>query len=216
MLRTKIKASSITHLTDARYFAAWEVEWLGFQLSPGSEHTVDPRLVSTLREWVDGVKICGEFNLATGPDILAAIDLLALETVEVGMFTPRETLVQLQGKAEIIQEVVVEAYADTSNLEELMLEHQDLVAYFLLHFGKGGITWADLQAGIPLPVEQLADWARRFPLLIDLPLGDTLPQDFLAQVPARGLNVQGGEEEKVGLKNFDQLDAFLEDLELLV
>ena len=112
--------------------------------------------------------------------------------------------------------MVVEAYADVSNLEELMQERQDLVAYFLLHFGKGGITWTDVQAGIPLPVAQLTDWAHRFPLLIDLPLGDTSPQDFLALVPARGLNVQGGEEEKVGLKNFDQLDVFLEDLELLV
>ena len=60
MLKTKIKANSITNLTDARYFAAWEVEWLGFNLNPGE--SIALQQVPAIKDWVDGVKIVGELS----------------------------------------------------------------------------------------------------------------------------------------------------------
>jgi phosphoribosylanthranilate isomerase len=216
MLSTKVKASAITHLTDARYFAAWETEWLGFMLSPGSEASVELQLVAALREWVDGVKICGEFSLATLPEIEAAIDVLALETIQVGMLTPLDSLKALKGKVEIIQEIVVEAYLTGEELAELMEERNELVDYFLLQFGKGGLTWPDIQDGTPFGVEQLLQWAKQYPLLVDLPLADTTPTQFLGQIPVKGFSVVGAAEEKVGVKSFDELDEFFEDLEVLI
>ena len=50
---------SITNLTDARYFSAWEVEWLGFNLSQGEENAISPLQVAAMREWVEGPKIVG-------------------------------------------------------------------------------------------------------------------------------------------------------------
>ena len=49
MLKTKVKASSITNLTDARYFAAWGVNWLGFDLRQGSDTYVQPQLVHAIK-----------------------------------------------------------------------------------------------------------------------------------------------------------------------
>lgn len=216
MLSTKVKASAITHLTDARYFAAWETEWLGFMLSPGAEASVELQLVAALREWVDGVKICGEFSLATLPEIEAAIDVLALETIQVGMLTPLESLKALKAKVEIIQEIVVEAYLTAEELAELMDERKEAVDYFLLQFSKGGLTWPDIQDGTPFGVDQLVQWAKQYPLLVDLPLSDTNPTQFLDQVPVKGFSVVGAAEEKVGVKSFDELDEFFEDLEVLI
>lgn len=216
MLQTKVKASAITHLTDARYFAAWEVNWLGFHLSPGSEESVDARLVATLREWVDGVKICGEYSLGETEEILAAQSLLQLDSVQLGMLTPPEVLQQVQGKIEIIQEVVIEAYADLDELEDFLSERQPLADYFLLNFSKGGIQYTDLQSTIPVTLTRLGEWAQKYSLLIDLPLNDILPSQFLADIPVKGFAVQGGAEDKVGYKNFDELDEFFEDLEVLI
>jgi len=216
MLSTKVKASAITHLTDARYFAAWETEWLGFMLSPGSEASVELQLVAALREWVDGVKICGEFSLASLPEIEAAIDVLGLETIQLGMLTPLENLQALRGKVEIIQEIVVEAYLTAEELSEMMEERKEAVDYFLLQFNKGGLTWPDIQEDTPFGVEQLAQWAKQYPLLIDLPLEGTTPTQFLDQIPVKGFSVVGAEEEKVGVKSFDELDEFFEDLEVLI
>jgi phosphoribosylanthranilate isomerase len=54
MLKAKIKISQITNLTDARYFAAWGVDYLGFDINPDSDHFTSPALVAEISEWVEG------------------------------------------------------------------------------------------------------------------------------------------------------------------
>jgi phosphoribosylanthranilate isomerase len=54
MLKAKIKISQITNLTDARYFAAWGVDYLGFDVNPDSEHFTSPAVVAEISEWVEG------------------------------------------------------------------------------------------------------------------------------------------------------------------
>ena len=216
MLSTKVKASSITHLTDARYFAAWEVEWLGFYLSPGEEHSVDARQVAALQEWVDGVKICGEFGLAGLEDIQTALQLLELDSVQVGMLTPVALLEALKGKVEIIQELVPEAYLKADEIEEQLAARAPFVNYFLLNFSKGGIVAEDLAGGQPFSLEQVRAWCEQYPIIIELQLNDDGALKFLEQVPARGFSVRGGAEEKTGYKSFDELDDFFEELEVLV
>lgn len=216
MLSTKVKASSITHLTDARYFAAWETEWLGFYLSPGDETSVDALQVAALREWVDGVKICGEFGLAEADDIKLAIRDLALDSVQLGMLTPVETLESLQGTVELIQEIVPEAYMSAEEVEEMLSSREGKVSYFLLNFSKGGIVAGDLKSGHPYTLEQLQDWCARYPILVDIQLEQENPEAFIEQIPIQGFAVQGGEEEKTGYKSFDELDDFFEALEVLV
>jgi phosphoribosylanthranilate isomerase len=216
MLQTKVKANAITHLTDARYFAAWEVIWLGFHLSPGSSESVDARLVTTLKEWVDGVKICGEYNLATSEEILEAKSLLQLDSVQLGMLTPTVTLQELKGQVEVIQELVIEAYADIDELEAFLSERHSLADYFLLNFSKGGLQYDDLKTGTPITTERLGEWATKYSVLVDLPLNNISPTQFLVDIPVKGFAIQGGAEDKVGYKSFDELDDFFEDLEVLV
>ncbi|MEL7251297.1 MAG: hypothetical protein AAFO03_22905 [Bacteroidota bacterium] len=216
MLSTKVKASSITHLTDARYFAAWETEWLGFYLSPGEEYSVDVRQVSALQEWVDGVKICGEFGFATAEDIQTAIDLLQLDTIQLGMLTPDETLEALADKVEIIQEIVPEAYMSGEDVEEMLESKAEHANYFLLNFSKSGIIAKDLESGHPYTLAQVQDWSERYPILIDIQLNETGPKAFTEQTAIKGFAVRGGAEEKVGYKSFDELDDFFEALEVLV
>ena len=50
--RPKIIAANITNLTDARYFAAWEVDFLLFDLDVISLQQVDE-----IREWVSGPEL---------------------------------------------------------------------------------------------------------------------------------------------------------------
>ena len=117
MLKIKVKASQVTNLTDARYFAAWEVEWLGFNFDQGSEHYIQPQSMKAIKEWVEGVQVVGEFSLASAEDINSAIELLDLDAVQVGMFTETSVLEAING-APVIKEIVISPEMDAARLEE--------------------------------------------------------------------------------------------------
>ena len=97
MLKTKIKASKVANLTDARYFAAWEVDWLGFSFDPASDAYVDPKKMLAMRGWIEGPKIVGEFGVATVDSIREAYDILNLDMVQVGPFQGANVLGLLEG-----------------------------------------------------------------------------------------------------------------------
>ncbi|GJM33384.1 MAG: hypothetical protein DHS20C18_23850 [Saprospiraceae bacterium] len=214
MLKTKVKASSVTNLTDARYFAAWEVEWMGFNFDVGSESHIPAEMMKAISDWVDGVKIVGEFNLHTVDEIRAAIDLLNLDGIQVGMFTDLDALLELRSPVPVIKEIVIEKESSASELQHILEAFQPQVEAFLINFDKNGISWEDLRDSRPFSIADLQKMAEEFPLLISI----DLPADILIEVvnliPFYGLNFTGGEEEKVGLKSFDELDEIFETLEI--
>jgi len=62
MLKTRIKASNISNLTDARYYAAWTVNWLGLDLRASAEQPLSLEAVKTIKEWIEGPVIVGEMD----------------------------------------------------------------------------------------------------------------------------------------------------------
>lgn len=61
MLSKKIIASNIRNLTDARYFAAWMVEYMSFDLSAGSQTYVGPENIKEIIDWLEGPEFIGNF-----------------------------------------------------------------------------------------------------------------------------------------------------------
>jgi phosphoribosylanthranilate isomerase len=47
-----IKASRVTNLTDARYFAARGASYIGFNLEEGTEDYLDPIYMKAIKEWL--------------------------------------------------------------------------------------------------------------------------------------------------------------------
>jgi len=60
MPKIKIKASSITNLTDARYFAAMLVDYLGFQLDLSHDERINSEEFHGIKAWVEGPKIVAQ------------------------------------------------------------------------------------------------------------------------------------------------------------
>ena len=50
----KIIATDIANLTDARYFAAWGVDGLAYNVDPLSENSLSPAELKEITEWVEG------------------------------------------------------------------------------------------------------------------------------------------------------------------
>ena len=106
MLKIKVKASQITNLTDARYFAAKEVEWLSFNFREGAENYIDPMKARAMFEWVEGPRIVGEFDGLTAADINFYTEGYQLQHIQVGNETTVAAVFDLKATS-VIKEIVV-------------------------------------------------------------------------------------------------------------
>lgn len=215
MLNTKVKASSITNLTDARYFAAWEVEWLGFDLEMGSETQVSPQFVHAIKDWVDGVKVIGEFGMATAPDIKTAVDSMNLDAVQLSMFSTLNEVKALKG-IPIFKEIIIDENISEEALNDILENFAPFCEAFILNFDKNKIDFEKVKNGKFLSISKLQTICQTYPVILSVNLDAAILSEILEQINPLGINVKGGEEEKVGLKSFDELDEIFESIEVLV
>ncbi|PHN07381.1 N-(5'-phosphoribosyl)anthranilate isomerase [Flavilitoribacter nigricans DSM 23189 = NBRC 102662] len=213
MLKTKIKAGSITNLTDARYFAARGVHWLGFDLSPGSDNYMAPAQALAIKEWVDGVEIVGEYNLEPAEEIRTAAAELGLDAVQLSMVAADTVIRELVSELPVIKEIVPGYYHSAEDLKELFESAPEGIRYFLLNLEKNSFTWQDIQAGSPFSLATIREICREFPVLLALNFKPAEVTEILEELPLKGLHLKGGDEEKVGFKSFDDLDEILDLLE---
>ncbi|MFT5645414.1 MAG: phosphoribosylanthranilate isomerase [Aureispira sp.] len=208
----KIKATSINNLTDARYFAAWNVEWLGFSLEIGSPNYTRPQDVKEIKDWLVGPNIVGEFGLDQNlADILEAVKLLQLDAVQLSMYADNSIPEQLQ-EVTVIKEWVLDDLANMDTFVEQCKNAAEHVNYFYLDLEKNDISWADLQAN-STALTLLQDLCAEYAILISLVCPPEQIEAYLDGVKPHGISLQGGEEEKVGVKSFDDLDAIFETLD---
>ena len=59
----------------------------------------------------------------------------------------------------------------------------------------------------------MQDFCKNNKVLFDIAIQPTEAEHILEVLTIEGLNIQGGEEEKPGLKSFDEYDALLDALE---
>jgi phosphoribosylanthranilate isomerase len=193
-----IKASRITNLTDARYFAAKEVDFLGFNLEEGTEGYLDPMYMKAIREWVEGPKITGEFSRASTAYVREAVTFFGLDAVQVTAKYAMQ-VADLQG-IEVILEVDASVGFSTSDLQSL----SPFVSYFLLKLD-------GTQLSVPNLREQLSESLLPKILLQTDATAEQLAELLEVLKPA-GLSLVGGEEEQVGVKSFDEIEAIFEML----
>lgn len=210
----KIKASSIQNLTDARYFAAWHVEWLGFSLELGNANYTRPQDVKEIKEWLVGPKIVGEFGLAQSlEEIKEAVELLNLDAVQVGPYA-EGTLLQGLAPISVLQEWILEDWEGLAGFAQHCQQTADWVAYYYLNLEKSGLNWTSLQENTAA-LEQLKALCEEYPIILSLQCSPEELEAIIQQVQPHGWSFQGGEEERVGVKSFDDLDGFFETLEEL-
>jgi phosphoribosylanthranilate isomerase len=190
-----VKASRITTLTDARYFASKSVDFLGFNLEEGSEGYLDPIYMKAIREWVEGPLIVGEFSSAPAPVIQEAATFYGLDAVQVSNLHTARQLEQLT----VLLEIVVRPDWTEASILALLAQPIPSVTYYVLNFVEYQPDWA---ANRDFWRQVCAD----HPVLLHLdgPANAILATQQALQ-PA-GLSFTGGEEEQTGVKSFDDLE----------
>ena len=206
MLATKVLAFGVTHLTDARYFAAWYCDFLCFPLGEGDDGaTIAVENFLAIREWVEGPAMVAELA-TTDNENYWATQLREWGVEWVMLPSGADTLVYKAAGLNVIIYFPVAGYHSAEDVREAL--HDKVVDYFVVDLTAGGITLADLESESPFGTDVLTD---RVLVRTDVDGGAAL--DMARRAGVAGYAVRGSTEEKVGYKSFDEVEGLFEGLE---
>ncbi|MCI1187525.1 hypothetical protein MON38_08840 [Hymenobacter sp. DH14] len=187
----------INNLSDARYCAGMGADKLTFILDPALPGYLDAKAMKELAGWIAGVELIGEFDQLSAPEINALAADCALDAVLLRSHRTPDEL------AEIAPPVYLEIPA-----AELADAPGSLPAGpvgFVVELSSG--PTADTSAS-------LAALAARVPLWLGPGLHPEQAHALATGLPLAGLSFPSGDEVKPGLRDFDQLEAVFEALEV--
>lgn len=207
MLKLDVFAGTIANLTDARYFAAREAKWLGFNMDKMNPSAVSEMEVNAIKEWLDGVEIVGEFGDISNEDLMGTVERIGFDAVLAGPFTSREAIEGLN--IPVFKEVVVEPAMSENDLSNLLEDFEGAVAYYVLDFDKNKVV-----PGSNISLEFLKELSEQYQLIVSFPWETYSIESAVQDASWAGILMRGGEEEKVGFKSFDDLDEILDFLEI--
>ncbi len=202
-LKTFVKVNSITHLTDARYCAGMYVDLLGFALEKSAPRYLSPEQFQEITGWISGAGMCGEFESSSADEIITLLPqypgLTAIQHYDL------EVLTRLNGEEfDLIWIADISQIAgNESDLGPILRENniQLLITSPLLE-----IFEEDVKV-----IREFADYT---PIILAFGLIPDQINELLENLPIKGLALDGGEEIKPGLRDFEQMAELLELLEI--
>jgi phosphoribosylanthranilate isomerase len=185
-LKVKVKVGHITHLSDARYCAGMGVQLLGF---PVGNNGLAPATYRQIIDWV------------SGPEFV--LELSATEDFEQVKSNYPGHLVQIQKENlsllndRTIHFIVSIKASDWSSLAEQLMRHQHIQ---YLEVSGSANEWKLIQ-----------EINSHFPVL--LKMNDAVELDHFLAAGISGFALEGGHEERPGLRDYSSLSDVLEKLE---
>jgi phosphoribosylanthranilate isomerase len=207
-----VKASAITNLSDARYFAAqYSVEWMGFCLEEGNDAYMPPHLIKAMKEWIEGPKIVGEFGLQSNEEILDQIQNIGLDMVQLSMFSTASAE-KIRTQVPVIQEIVIEK----DSTEQVVLAQINSFAnqadYLLLDFEKSAWAFSELVRSQTISLDFLQRICQQFPIILSINANAIQLNSLIQSIEPQAISLKGGEEERVGYKSFDELNDLFDTI----
>jgi len=188
-LKTFVKASSITNLSDARYFAALEVDWMSYDCNPSSQKYVEPNKLVEMKNWLSGPKHCGECSNMDVEAVKAIVTQCELDGVEVDPFFKGKK--KLSKSTTVFTRVLISKTTSFDELATIIQNSSTGTHHFILDLRVNEISFEDLQQGVPFKMEELSNLCQAASVLIDVELNGSEVEQFLANSKAKGLNLPG-------------------------
>ena len=185
MQRPKIYASSISNLSDARYFAAMGVDLMGFEV----DDNTDIKAIQEILSWVEGPEIALEITTNSWTaGIIAIIEAIKPTIIALPMYW--EDLWYYSNTTILARKHISENIHEDVHLIRVVDKAFDkLTKVERAHLTSSQTAYID------------ALWS-----LEDL-------QFASAHLPHAGIVLRGGEEIATGIKSFDQMDIIFDYLE---
>jgi phosphoribosylanthranilate isomerase len=209
----KFWANAVTNLTDGRYFAAWNADWLGFVLDSQADNYLAPNVAAGIRGWLEGPKIVGAFGTAQPPDEVRAVAAaLSLDAVQV---SSDYTLADLAGLS-VFSEIDVNSTTSLEYLAAYCAKNKVLVAGFILNFAQNNIAFAQIKNNELFDYQGFINLCGQYDIWLHCNLTAADIRIIATELRLQGILLQGGAEDAVGLKSFDDLDEIMELIDELM
>jgi phosphoribosylanthranilate isomerase len=199
-LKTFVLVNDITNLSDARYSAGMGVNVLGFRFEIAD---ADGTKFSEISSWIAGVSFSGVFE--SDPAFIAAMNAkFELDFIQVSDISLLSGLDL--GKSQVILNIMVNSIQDLEGLNETIQLNADQVTYFLIESHTDGLH-DELMTTIANTI-----YAEK--CIIGFGLNADTVVEMLDDMPKLGgICLKGGEEERPGFNNYDEVMDVLEALE---
>ncbi|WP_162910539.1 phosphoribosylanthranilate isomerase [Hymenobacter oligotrophus] len=204
-LLTSVIVRGINNLSDARYCAGMGADYITFRLDPTLPGAVTPALVKELSSWVAGVQLVGEFDTLPIEEINTLAQECGLQSV----------LLHKQRRPEEMAALSVPALVLVNWIPDMLPEDVDN-RFRSLGQHTTGFVLADLPPQ-PLTEFQLAhltEQARSYTIWLAPGFANGSVREFVEKVQPQGLVLEGGDEIKPGLRDFSEMEAVFEELEV--
>ncbi len=200
-LKTLVKVSGVTNLSDARYCAGMGVEMIGFGLDENHPKFIELAKLREISVWISGIKVVGEFNGDNLDNVNYLSHEIPLDFVQLNHLPHLKELNHIKNPIILKLDIEKDRLAET---EEAMQKYFGNVTFFLLESFDHSI--AELEA-------VLKKWCENYNIIIGFGINSESLPAVLNTINPKGIGLHGGHEIKPGLKNFEHLADILELLE---
>ncbi len=197
---TKIKLGSVTNLSDARYAAAAGIDYIGFCFDPTQAQYIAPIKAKEIIDWITGSIVVGEFGNQSIQEISDISELLSIDVIELENGCYPDELKTLNQA--IIKKLDLEQYTEASLKNELQV-YASVVDAFHFYVRSHNPNF-DTAHALKLANDYRIIWG------LDTQVSEI--KNWIKSQHPFGINITGGEEERPGIKDFDQIADILEQL----
>lgn len=201
-LRIPVLATEINNLSDARYFAAYPVDWMSFVCNSDAKNYVPVDQIKEIVNWITGPAVALDVRGCNAEEIEAVLQELNVEVLITE--SSQELSTEMAEHYQIFCTVIVPADGDFSQVVEQINEQQ--ANAFILDLQSNGIA---MDVAFSEDVQYLA---RTNDILLQADIDIKRVSELIAS-DIKGLVVIGGEEEKVGIRSFEDVQDLMEELE---
>lgn len=189
--RPEIVAYGVRNLTDARYFSAMGVQWMGFPL--GMESGIPLEQIAGIIDWVEGPKYFVEVSRAQHMDIPDILQMLNVDAVMTEGVHQASVIQHLQTKVSDLAAIPEGMPGQALFIDFL---HEDTAQRRLIDD--------------PVLCGYLRHICANRPVWVGMQWDTSTLADLLAGIAPAALVIDAGDEEVVGVKSYEEIDKLFE------
>ncbi|MCH7412231.1 phosphoribosylanthranilate isomerase [Belliella sp. R4-6] len=204
-LKTFVKISNINNLSDARYCAGMYVNLMGFSLEENNKNFISPEKFKEITDWLSGLEYVAEFE-ESHPDTILEIVKAYPEINYLEIQEEIHLKMLVNSSFGLILKCKVE---DLDTIDDLISKSKSYADFGVtVHLVSDTL---ELDEATSLKIKELAEKCQ---VLLGFGLDASTIEEVLGKTKVKGISLEGGDEIKPGLKDFDELADILEVLEL--